>query len=158
PMRFPTIFCLRSKTTSELSSICAPVLPPRRSCLIRVQASGMYPVAGRMVGSPIAVPHGVDLRAGTAAVGAETRVMGGGGLRPGQRAPLRGAPTGQPPHRILHHHTEPPAGSPERSGGNPNRLGARFDVLRICRQVPPKEVFGRVYWLALFAHFGPSRF
>ena len=87
---------------------------------------------------------------------AEARVMGGGGLRPGKRAHLRGALTGQPPHRILYHHTEPPAGSPERSGGNPNGLGTRFDVLRICRQVPPKEVFGHVHRVALIGRVVPT--
>src|SRR6516225_5983642 len=94
----------------------------------------MYPVTRRPISPPVSVSHRIVRCTGKTAVGAEARVMGGGGLRPGKRAHLRGALTGQPPHRILHHHTEPPAGSPERSGGNPNGLGARFDVLRICRR------------------------
>src|SRR6516162_10915786 len=111
----------------------------------------MYPVTRRPISPPVSVSHRIVRCTGKTAVGAEARVMGGGGLRPGKRAHLRGALTGQPPHRILHHHTEPPAGSPERSGGNPNGLGARFDVLRICRQVPPKEVFGHVHRAALLS-------
>src|SRR6516165_7719289 len=116
----------------------------------------MYPVTRRPSSPPVSVSHRIVRCTGKTAVGAEARVMGGGGLRPGKRAHLRGALTGQPPHRILHHHTEPPAGSPERSGGNPNGLGARFDVLRICRQVPPKEVFGHVHRVALFMSYGTS--
>jgi hypothetical protein len=35
-------------------------------------------------------------------------------------------------------------------------LGTRFDVLRICRQVPPKEVFGHVHRVALIGRVVPT--
>src|SRR6516164_11719579 len=53
----------------------------------------MYPVTRRPISPPVFVSHRIVRCTGKTAVGAEARVMGGGGLRPGKRAHLRGALT-----------------------------------------------------------------